>query len=129
MATYSILITSPPYKGQNAQRAIAFARTAIAEGHTVNNVFFYGDGVHHANDYMVEVGGEFYPLEAWKALHNEFGVTLLLCITAAIKHGVLSKQEADINARKGANLATGFDQAGLGEFFAALHHCDKVVQF
>jgi len=26
-------------------------------------------------------------------------------------------------------VADGFEQAGLGEFFTALHDCDKVVQF
>lgn len=129
MAHYSILVTSSPYEGQHAQRAVSFIDSAIAQGHTVNNVFFYGQGVHHANGFMVEVGDEFYPLAAWQALKNDHNVTLLLCITAAVKRGVIGAQEAASAGVLGANVAEGFEQAGLGEFFTALHDCDKVVQF
>ena len=129
MANYSILITSAPYQGQHAQRAIEFAKAAISSGHVVDNVFFYSEGVHHANHYMQEVGDEFYPLNAWKALNEEYNVALLVCITAAVKRGVVGHQEALASGATGVNLVAPFQQAGLGEFFTALHNCEKVIQF
>ncbi|MDO6569052.1 sulfurtransferase complex subunit TusD [Alteromonas sp. 1_MG-2023] len=129
MAHYSILVTSSPYEGTHAQRAVTFVKSAIAQGHTVNNIFFYGQGVHHANGFMVEVGDEFYPIKAWQSLKNDHDITLLLCITAAVKRGVIGEQEAASAGLPAANVADGFEQAGLGEFFTALHDCDKVVQF
>lgn len=129
MAHYSILVTSSPYEGQHAQRAVSFIKSAIAQGHTVDNVFFYGQGVHHANGFMVEVGDEFYPLKAWQALKHDHDVTLLLCITAAVKRGIVGDKEAASAGVSDTNVADGFEQAGLGEFFTALHNCDKVVQF
>ena len=129
MINYSLLITSAPYQGQHAQRAIEFARTAISSGHMVENVFFYSEGVHHANHYMQEVGDEFFPLNAWKALSEECNVTLLVCITAAVKRGVIGHQEALDTGASGVNLIPPFQQAGLGEFFTALHNCEKVIQF
>ena len=66
---------------------------------------------------------------AWQALKNDHNVTLLLCITAAVKRGIVGEQEAASAGVSGANVAEGFEQAGLGEFFTALHDCDKVAQF
>ena len=46
MAEYSILITSSPFQGDTALRALAFAQGVIDNGDVINNVFFYSEGVH-----------------------------------------------------------------------------------
>lgn len=129
MANYSLLITSAPYEGQETNRSLALARCLLADGHHVSNVFFYGRGVLHANDFMLESGDEFFPRKHWVALAKDHQIPLLVCVTAAIKRGVVSSQEAEENGLPGSNLRAPFEQVGLGAFFTALHTCDKLVQF
>ena len=129
MAEYSILITSSPFQGDTALRALAFAQGVIDNGDVINNVFFYSEGVNHANSLMLKTGDELHALEGWKSLAAEHKVKLLVCITAAVKRGIVSEQEAMENGLAYANLTAPFEQAGLGEFFTALHKCNKLVQF
>ncbi|NDV91209.1 sulfurtransferase complex subunit TusD [Alteromonas sp. 345S023] len=129
MSKYSILITSDPYEGHEASKAIAFAKRLLTSGHDVENVFFYGRGVLHANDFMLENGDEFFAHKHWVALANDHHVPLLVCVTAAVKRGVVSELEAEENGLPGSNMHAPFEQVGLGAFFTALHKCDKLVQF
>lgn len=129
MAEFSILITSSPFHGDSAMRALAFVNGVIANGDKVNNIFFYSDGVYHANSLMLDTGDAFSAYKAWSTLSTEHDVTLLVCITAAVKRGIVSQQEADDNGIGFANLQSPFEQAGLGEFFTSLHSCNNLVQF
>lgn len=129
MAEYSILITSSPFQGDSALRALSFVQAAIDNGDTVNNVFFYSEGVHHTNSLMLHTGDELFAYDAWKALATNHKVKLLVCITAAVKRGIVSELEANESGLPYANLAPPFEQAGLGEFFTALHDCNRLVQF
>ncbi|KXJ59735.1 MAG: sulfur relay protein TusD [Alteromonas sp. Nap_26] len=129
MKTYSILITTPPFHGDTAKRAFAFIKGVLDNGDTVSNVFFYSDGVLHANSLMLQTSDELYAYNEWKALAENHNITLLVCITAAVKRGIVSEQEAIENGLSIANLVSPFEQAGLGEFFSELHNCDRLVQF
>jgi tRNA 2-thiouridine synthesizing protein D len=129
MSEFSILITSSPFHGDSAMRALAFINGVIANGDKVNNIFFYSDGVYHANSLMLDTGDAFSTYKAWSKLSTEHDVTLLVCITAAVKRGIVSQQEADDNGIGFANLQSPFVQAGLGEFFTSLHSCNNLVQF
>ena len=44
----ALLVTAPPQHEQ-AWHALHFCEAAIAKGHTIERVFFYGDGVLHGN--------------------------------------------------------------------------------
>ena len=78
---------------------------------------------------MLEAGGESFSIGEWKKLSEAHNVKLLVCITAAIKRGIVSEQEAVNNGIASANLSAPFIQAGLGEFFTELHNCTRLVQF
>ncbi len=129
MAEYSILITSSPFDGDAALRALGFIQGVIDNGDVVNNVFFYSEGVHHTNSLMLNTGDELFVLDDWKALADAHNIKLLVCITAAVKRGIVSELEAKENGIAYANLSAPFEQAGLGEFFSALHACNRLVQF
>jgi tRNA 2-thiouridine synthesizing protein D len=129
MAQYSVLITSSPFHGDNALRALQFIAGVIDSGSSIDNVFFYGDGVYHTNNLMLEAGGECFSFGEWKKLSEAHNVKLLVCITAAVKRGIVSEQEAVNNGIASANLSAPFIQAGLGEFFTELHSCTRLVQF
>ena len=78
---------------------------------------------------MLKTGDELFVLDSWKTLATEHNVKLLVCITAAVKRGIVSEMEAKENGIAQANLTAPFEQAGLGEFFTALHECNRLVQF
>lgn len=129
MANYSILITSPPYDSDAGTAARSFAGHAIAQGHRIDHVFFYQQGIYHANSYITPPNDQINEPQAWRELHEQSGVRLLVCITAALKRGVTDTHNAADHDIDGCNLQAPFEQAGLGEFFSALHGCDHVVQF
>lgn len=129
MANYSVLVTTPPYDNSAGASALAFITHALAEGHRVDHVFFYQQGVYHANRFSSVPGDEISMLAAWQQLHHAQDVRLLVCITAALKRGVTDEQNAGELGLDGFNLTAPFEQAGLGEFFTALHSCDTLVQF
>lgn len=134
MADYSILVTSSPFHGDSAMRALAFIKGVIDNGDNIDHVFFYSEGVQHTNNMMVQTGDELFALTQWKSLAEQHSVRLLVCITAAVKRGIVSEQEAiengiSVNDTPCVNLTAPFEQAGLGEFFTALHSCNRLVQF
>jgi len=104
MAEYSILITSSPFEGDTALRALAFIQGVIDNGDVVNNVFFYSEGVHHCNSLMLKTGDELFAYDGWKALAADHNVNLMVCITAAVKRGIVSEMEAKENGMAHANL-------------------------
>ena len=95
----------------------------------VDNVFFYMDGVHNANNYSRVPSDEFNALQAWKLINSVLQVPLLVCITAAETRGIINEQLREQYELKGANLIAPFKQVGLGDFFERLHDVDRLVQF
>ena len=92
MAEYSVLITTSPFHGDSAIRALAFIEGAIANGDTINNIFFYGDGVYHTNNLMLQTGDSHFAHGDWKHLATNHDIQILVCITAAVKRGIVSQQ-------------------------------------
>ena len=65
----------------------------------------------------------------WTELANEHSLDLVVCIAAAVKRGVLDKNEAKRYEKDGANLADGFELSGLGQLAEAIVISDRVVTF
>lgn len=126
MTTYSLLITHSPSDVTQTIAAQQFAQNLQLQGHHLDNIFFYGEGVLHANALNLAPSDEHATYHHWCNLHHTTQCQLLVCITAAIKRGVVSADEAKDDMH---NLHEPFEQAGLGEFFSALHQCNKLVQF
>lgn len=129
MTDYSLLIVSPPVESDAVTRAQAFAHAAHDAGHRITNVFFYGAGVYNANSLQRPASDEINSYEGWKALQVKTGCELLVCVTAALKRGMLSNEEAQQHGTQSYTVETPFRQSGLGDFFTALHECNALVQF
>lgn len=125
---YSLLVTGPAYGTQQASSALLFARALITAGHQLDNIFFYREGVLNANQLTAPASDEFDLVRAWQQL-NEQGVTLNVCVAAALRRGITNDQEANNNDLPGANLQPGFQLSGLGELAKAALTCDRMVQF
>ncbi|QKJ85353.1 sulfurtransferase complex subunit TusD [Paramixta manurensis] len=126
---YTLLVTGPAYGTQQASSALLFARALLAAGHTLSSVFFYREGVLNANQLTAPASDEFDLVRAWKALHDESGVALNICVAAALRRGVTDAQEATNLALPASNLQPGFHLTGLGALAEAALNCDRLVQF
>jgi len=126
---FTLLVTGPAYGTQQASSAYLFAQALLAQGHILENVFFYREGVLNASILTSPASDEFDLTRGWQQLHQERGVALNICVAAALRRGVTDEQEARNLGLPGANLASGFQLSGLGSLAEAALCCDRVVQF
>lgn len=126
---FAIMVTGPAYGTQQASSALQFAQALIKEGHTLSSVFFYREGVYNANQLTSPASDEFDLVRAWQQMNTTHGVTLNICVAAALRRGVVDETEAARLGLPSANLQPGFTLSGLGALAEASLTCDRVVQF
>ncbi len=126
---FSLAVYAAPYSSQASQTALYFARALFAAGHTIERVFFYQDGVHVANLLAAPPQDERNLTQEWQILAREHQFELAVCIAAALRRGVLDQQEAERYSKPSANLASGFQIAGLGQLLDAAVHSDRLITF
>jgi tRNA 2-thiouridine synthesizing protein D len=113
---FALLVRAAPKGG--ALTPLLFAREAIDQGHEVIQIFFQGDGAHHANRLSSPPPAEGNAVAAWGAFAADSKVELILCSTAGLRRGV-----------REANLAPGFRISGVGQWLEAAARADRVVVF
>ncbi|KTF18337.1 sulfurtransferase complex subunit TusD [Pseudoalteromonas sp. H105] len=116
MARFVLSLHSAPSDHDTTQRLFKFASTCLDQGHHVDTIFLYQQGVYHASEHISLATDELAISSLWQTLH-ERGIKLMLCITAAEKRGL--------------NIAATelFTVAGLAEFAMLASDADKWVQF
>ncbi|MEI7064802.1 sulfurtransferase complex subunit TusD [Dickeya chrysanthemi] len=129
MLSYCLLVTGPAYGTQQASSAFQFAQALVAQGHRLQSVFFYREGVLNANQFTAPANDEFDLVRAWQQLAQTHQVALNVCVAAASRRGVTDAQQAEQLHLPGANLQPGFTLSGLGELSQSILRCDRVVQF
>ncbi|QRG79468.1 sulfurtransferase complex subunit TusD [Citrobacter sp. R56] len=126
---FAIVVTGPAYGTQQASSALQFALAVLNEGHELSSVFFYQDGVYNANMLTSPASDEFDVVRAWQQLNQTQGVTLNICVAAALRRGIVDETESARLGLAAANLQPGFILSGLGALAEASLTCDRVVQF
>lgn len=117
--SYTLVIMGPAYGSQSAYCAYQFAQILLSStNHSIDNIFFYADGVYNANRYTDPANDEFDLIKAWQNLAKQYSLKLTVCVAAAQRRGI----SVD-------NLAEHFELTGLGELSAAVASSDRVVQF
>ncbi|MGM3173321.1 sulfurtransferase complex subunit TusD [Dickeya lacustris] len=129
MLRYCLLVTGPAYGTQQASSAYQFAQALLTQGHQLQSVFFYREGVLNANQLTAPASDEFDLVRAWQQLAQAHQVTLNVCVAAALRRGVTDTQQAGQLKLASANLQPGFLLSGLGELSESVLTCDRVVQF
>ncbi|PSV25723.1 sulfurtransferase complex subunit TusD [Photobacterium sp. GB-27] len=127
--TYAIVVNGPAYGNQTSRSAYQFASALIEEGHVLQRVFFYQDGVLNGSALTAPASDEFDLVAAWQAFAKTHNVELQTCVAAALRRGIVSEQEAEQNQLSAVNLADGFEQVGLGGLAEVLLTADRVIQF
>lgn len=126
---FALMVTGPAYGTQQASSAYQFAQALLREGHQLESVFFYREGVYNANQLTSPASDEFDLVRAWQALHREHGVALHICVAAALRRGVTDEREAHQLGLPAANLQPGFTLSGLGQLAQAALSAERMVQF
>ncbi|MDT0594268.1 sulfurtransferase complex subunit TusD [Glaciecola petra] len=122
---FTLIVTKSPFDSRNAESALYFCKAAIAQGFAIEQVFFYQAGVQNASLLQQVNSDEFDVYQAWLELHEQQGVRLNVCTTAAGRRGIVS-EECALNGNY--NVNPPFEQVGLSDYFAALTS-SKGVQF
>jgi len=126
---FSLMVTGPAYGTQQASSAWLFANALLAQGHQLESVFFYREGVLNASQLNAPASDEFDLTRSWQQLQQKHGVALNICVAAALRRGITDRQEAENLGLPAANLADGFQLSGLGALAEAALSCDRMVQF
>lgn len=109
--------------------AVEFARAAIARGHSVHRVFFLDAGSCTGSANAVFPQDETDRLQPWVALAEEHKVELVLCISSALKHGMLDSTEARRYEKDAPTVHPAFIISGLGQLVDATAASDRMITF
>ena len=126
---FSLLVLSAPGASQSPATALRFAKTLLAEGHSLYRVFFFYDGVLNGSALSITPQDESDIPASWRQLANDHGVDLVLCVSSALKKGILSQTEADRHDKPAMSVAESFDISGLGQLIDAALVSDRLIEF
>ena len=126
---FAIVVHGAPYSDQAARSAYLFARSVIDEGHEIYRVFFYHDGVYNANLLSVPPQDEVHIESEWANLGREHQLDMVVCISSALRRGMLNETESNRYERDGTSMNPVFTVAGLGQLIDAAIQADKLVTF
>ena len=126
---FSIVIYAAPYSSESAATALRFAKSLIAQGHELYRLFFFGDGVHNASKLTVVAQDEINLQRQWSELIEEHDIDSVICVSSALRRGVLDQTEADRHDFGTASAYESSEVAGLGQLIDATLNSDRVVNF
>ncbi|MEM9256935.1 MAG: sulfurtransferase complex subunit TusD [Pseudomonadota bacterium] len=126
---YSLLVLATPWSGHSNRHAVLFAEGALARGHRIRRVFFLDDGVSTGNSNVIYPQDEDSPVDIWLTLAQDHNVELVLCVSSALKRGLLNETEAARRERTVATTLPCFTVSGLGQLLEAGQESDRLVTF
>ena len=126
---FSSVIYAAPYSTEAAASALRFAESLIQQGHELYRLFFFGDGVHNASKLTVVAQDEINLQLQWSKLIEEHDIESVICVSSALRRGVLDQTEADRHGLGAASAYESSEVAGLGQLVDASLHSDRVVNF
>ena len=125
---FVLAVHGAPHNSESGEHALGFANAVLAEGHTIERIFFYHDGVLQALQTQVTPQGETNLAAQWQGLAAQ-GVELAVCIASAIKRGVVNETERERYEQTATTLADGFELVGLGQLIASIQQSDRYIEF
>jgi tRNA 2-thiouridine synthesizing protein D len=126
---YALLVMSSPFSGQGAMTAARFARCVLARGHTISRVFFLDAGTTNGAAAAVSPQDEENRLQPWVELAEQHELELILCISSALRYGMLDDTEANRHEKSSATIHPAFTVSGLGQLVDASAGADRLVTF
>lgn len=128
MASFAIIVRSSSLNMQSAWSALRFCEEAAAAHHRIVRVFFHGDGTDIALTNRVFPQNEVSLLSRWESFAQKSGTPLIVCISSALKRGILDDNEAR-RYQKHPTMSPFMEIGGLGQLVEASSLADRVVSF
>ncbi len=126
---FSLIVYGAPYSTEAAATALHFAGAVIDRGHEIYRLFFISDGVHNANRLAVVPQDEVNLQSQWHELIARHGIDSTVCVSSALRRGVIDQGESERHELGAISLARGSSIAGLGQWVDAALQSDRVVSF
>lgn len=101
----------------------------LARGHSIHRVFFLDAGTVASSANGVFPQDESNPAQLWSNLSLEYGVDLVICISSALKHGMLDQVEANRHQRPYPTINPLFTISGMGQLVDACAQSDRLITF
>jgi tRNA 2-thiouridine synthesizing protein D len=126
---YTLLVLAPPASGSGSLTAARFAEAALNRGHRILRVFFLDDGAANGLATAVTPQGETDPVALWADLAGRHKLELVLCISSALRRGLLDSTEAARYERDATTVHPAFTLGGLGLLVDATARAERVLTF
>jgi tRNA 2-thiouridine synthesizing protein D len=126
---YSLLVLSSPVSGHGSRTAAEFAQRVLARGHSIRRVFFLDTGTLTSSANSVFPQDEEDPVRSWVALAEQHALELVICISSALKYGMLDQAEAARHERPSPTINPIFTVSGLGQLIDACANSDRLITF
>lgn len=126
---FALLVTAAPFSSEGAATALRFAQAALQAGHQIERVFFFRDGVHNASRYAISPQDEVNVPAAWQQFCQQYAIDAVVCVSAALKRGIVDEREANRHHLTASTIADGLQIGGLGLLTEAFSTADRVVTF
>lgn len=126
---FSVVVHSAPYSSQGPLTALKFCKALLADGNELYRVFFFRDGVRNGDLLAVIPQDDINLQEQWQEFLRLNRVEATVCVSSALKRGILDQQEASRYEKSGANLSPLIEIAGLGQLVDACQQSDRVINF
>jgi tRNA 2-thiouridine synthesizing protein D len=126
---YSLLVLSSPVSGSGSLTALNFAKAVINRGNQIHRVFFLDEGAMAGASSSVTPQDELNPTQEWANLAGKESIELILCVSSALKRGLLDASEAQRYEKDAETIHPSFEVSGLGQLIDASVTSDRLMTF
>ncbi len=126
---YSLLVLSSPCSGQGSATAVRFAQAVLNRGHQIHRVFFLDDGTLAGAGAIITPQDESNTVQQWAELGTQNNIELIVCVSSALRRGLLDASEADRYEKGAATIHPAFEISGLGQLIDATIASDRMITF
>ena len=126
---FTIVVQCSPQSSSDSLNALRFSAATLEAGHTIDKIFFYGNGVSNANALSLTPQDEVSVPKQWHDFIEKNSVDALICISSAAQRGIINDTEAERLKINNVSCLPSFRIAGLGELIEASRQSDRVIQF
>lgn len=118
MTTYSMFISTEPYKFEATDSLIELCKSLIKKGHTIKGFFFFGTGVYNLKG-DISCGSSIRDIpKKLEKFTTENNIPAVACSTWVSLTGI-----------KKSNFIEGATEEGLGDFSNWVVESDKILVF
>ena len=106
-----------------------FADALLSAKHSLHKIFFYGEGAAIGlSSRDIKLITEQSNTD-WSSISKRGKTQLVLCVSSALKEGVVDKNAASQSASCSPTIASGFETGGIGSLVDAVANSDRLLCF